>query len=126
VQKALQRLDGVDHADVNLVKGEAQVFPKTGKSFDPVQIPKAIKDAGFSAPEVVVEADGTLAKREGSLQLDVPGLKHSFALSGGPQREALAGRADLVGKKVHMRGKLQTDHGGLPPKLTLESFQQAP
>lgn len=108
------------------MKGEAQVFPKPGKSFDPEQIPKAIKDAGFSAPEVLVEADGTLAKREGFLELDVPGLKHAFALSGGPQMDALAARADLAGKKVHITGKLQTDHRELPPRLTVESFQQAP
>ncbi len=108
------------------MKGEAQVFPKTGKSFDPVQIPKAIKDAGFSAPEVLVEADGTLAKSESFLELDVPGLKRAFALSGGPQMDALAARVDLVGKRVHITGKLQTDHRDLPPRLTVESFQQAP
>lgn len=108
------------------MKGEAQVFPKPGKSFDPEQIPKAIKDAGFSAPEILVEADGLLAKREGSLQLDVPGLKHAFALSGGPQMDALAARADLVGKRVHITGKLRTDHRELLPRLTVESFQPAP
>ncbi len=108
------------------MKGEAQVFPKAGKSFDPVQIPKAIKDAGFSATEVLVEADGTLAKREGFLELDVPGLKHAFALSGGAQMEALAARVDLAGKKVHITGKLQSSHDNLPPAITVESFQQAP
>jgi hypothetical protein len=106
------------------VKGEAQVFPKAGKSFDPAQIPKAIKDGGFSATEVLVEADGTLAKRDGQLQLDIPGLNHPFALSGGPQAEALAARADSIGKKVHITGKLQPDHGG--PSLTVERFQQTP
>jgi len=111
---------------VNLVKGEAQVFPKPGKFFDPAQIPKAIKDGGFSATEVLVEADGTLAKRERLLELDVAGLKHAFALSGGPQMDALAARVDLVGKKVHITGKLQPAHGELPPGLTVESFQQAP
>jgi len=111
---------------VNLVKGEAQVFPKPGKSFDPAQIPKAIKDGGFSATEILVEADGTLAKREGLLEFDVPGLKQAFALSGGPQMDALAARVDLVGKRVHITGKLRTDHRDLPPRLTIESFQQVP
>ena len=108
------------------MKGEAQVFPKPGRSFDPVQIPKAIKDAGFSATEVLVEMDGVLAKHEVFLELDVPGVKHAFALSGGPQREALATRVDLVGKRVHITGKLQSDHGDQPLGLTVESFQQAP
>ncbi len=91
-----------------------------------MQIPKAIKDAGFSATEVLVEADGTLTKREGFLELDVPGLKHVFALSGGPQMDALAARGDLVGKRIHITGKLQTDHQDLQPRLTVESFQRAP
>ncbi len=38
--------------------------------------------------------------------------------------DALAARVDLVGKKLHITGKLQTDHGDLPPRLTVESFQQ--
>jgi hypothetical protein len=108
------------------VKGEAQVFPKPGKSFDPAQIPKAVKEGGFSATEVLVEADGTLAKRESFLELDVPGLNHLFVLSGGPQMDALAARANLIGKKLHIMGKLPTDHRDLPARLTVESFQQAP
>jgi hypothetical protein len=111
---------------VNLVKGEAQVFPGPGKSFDPTPIPQAIKDAGFSAPEVVVEADGTLAKRNGLFELDVPGLKHPFSLSGGPQMEALGGRTDLVGKEIRISGKLHLGPDDLVPGLTVESFRQAP
>ncbi len=91
-----------------------------------MQIPKAIKDAGFSATEVLLEADGTVMRRDGSLQLDVPGLKHAFALSGGSQMESLAQHADLVGKRIRITGKLQADHGEMPPRLTVESFQQAP
>jgi hypothetical protein len=91
-----------------------------------VQIPKAIKDGGFSATEVVVQAGGNLAKREGLLEFEIPGLKHPFILSGGPQMDALAARVDLVGKRVHITGKLQPDHGDLPPRLTVGSFQQAP
>lgn len=90
-----------------------------------MQIPKAIKDARFSAPEVLVEANGTLTKREGSLQLDVPGLTDPFTLSGGPQMDELAGSLDSVGKKIHITGHLQTDRHEFPPRLTVESFQQA-
>jgi hypothetical protein len=111
---------------VNLVKGEALVFPKTGKPFDPAQIPKAVKDAGFSATEVLVEAEGIMAKRDAQLQFDIPGLNHPFALSGGPKMEALAARTELIGKKVRVTGKLQLGHAQLPPSLTIESFQSVP
>lgn len=102
------------------------MFPKPGKSFDPVLIPKAIKDAGFTATEVVVTADGTLAKRAEFLELDVSGLKHSFVLEGGVQADALKKRADLMGKKVRVTGKLHPSHADRPPGLTVEKFEAAP
>jgi hypothetical protein len=106
-----------------LVKGEAEVFPKPGRSFDPALIPKAIKDAGFSAPEVVVTADGILVKGKESLELNIPGIKHSFVLAGGSQADALKKRDDLIGKKIRVTGKLQPGHGDLLPALTVETFQ---
>ncbi len=109
-----------------MVKGEAEVFPRSGKSFDPVLIPKAIQDAGFTATEVVVTADGTLVKRGELLEIDVSGLKHSFVLEGGAQAEALKKRADLRGRKVRVTGKLHPSHADHPPGLTVEKFEAAP
>ena len=111
---------------MDLAKGQAEVFPKPGKSFDPVLIPKAIKDAGFSAPEVVAVVDGTLVERKDLRELDVPGLKRPFLLAGGAQAEALRKRADLLGKKLRVTGKLHPSHADLPPGLTVENFQPAP
>ncbi len=99
------------------------MFPKPGMSFDPVLIPKAIKDAGFTATEVVAIADGTLAKPMGSLDLRVPGLKHPFIVAGGQQFQALEKRTDLVGKRVQVIGKLFPGNAGRPPGLTVENFQ---
>ena len=108
------------------MKGQAEVYPKPGKSFDPVQIPKAIKGAGFSAPEVDVTADGTLVKSQQFLDLNVPGLKHPFVLAGGAQAEVLSKRVDLVGKKVTVTGKLHPNHADQPPGLTVENFRSPP
>ncbi len=122
----MQRLDGVDHAEVNLVKGEGTVFPKAGKSFDPVLIPKAIKDAGFTAVEVALIADGTLKKGKESLELEVPGLGRSFLLADGSQAEALEKRGDLAGRRIRVTGKIHPRRADLPPGLTVESFQLTP
>jgi hypothetical protein len=111
---------------VDLVKGQAEVLPKPGRSFDPALIPKAIKDAGFSAPEVLATLAGTLVQGKGLLELYVPGLNHPFVLAGGPQEDALRKRADLMGKKIRLTGKLHPSHGDLPPGLTVESFQPVP
>ncbi len=105
------------------MKGEAQVFPKSQKSFDPALIPGAIKDAGFTAIEVVVVVDGTLARKEGQLQLDVAGLKQPFLLAGGPQANTLEEHPDLTGRTVQVTGKLQTRQPSLPATLTVEAFK---
>lgn len=99
------------------------MFPKPGKSFDPALIPKAIKDAGFSAPEVIATAEGTLIKKKEFLELEVPGLKHPFVLAGGAEEGALKNRSDLVRKKLLLTGKLHAGHADLPPGLTIEAFR---
>ncbi len=111
---------------MDLVKGEAEVFPKPGRSFDPALIPKAIKAAGFSAPEVTVTADGVLVQRKEFLELNIPGIRHSFLLAEGAQAGSLKKRADLLGKKIRVTGKLHPSHGDLVPGLTVEDFQPAP
>jgi hypothetical protein len=108
------------------VKGQAEVFPQKGKSFDPALIPKAIKDAGFSVPEVVAIVGGTLIQEKEFLELNVPKLKYPFLLAGGAQDEGLKRRTDLLGKRVQVTGKLHGSHVGLPPGLTVESFQPTP
>lgn len=116
--------------EVSLVKGQAEVFPKNGKSFDPALIRKAIKEAGFSAPETTATVDGTLVRRKTagneSLELEVPGLNHPFMLAGGPQGDALQKRTDLIGKKIRVTGSVHPSHANLPPGLTVESFQAGP
>ncbi|MBI4455793.1 MAG: hypothetical protein HY644_07835 [Acidobacteria bacterium] len=111
---------------MNLVKGEAQVVPKQRQSFDPILIPKAVSEAGFTAPEVVVTVDGTLIKGEEFPELNVPGLEHSFMLAGGKQAAVLGKRTDLTGKRVRISGKLHPSHGDALPGLTVENFQVAP
>ena len=108
------------------MKGQAEVLPKPGKSFDLARIPKAIEDAGFSAPEVVATIVGTLAQSKDGLELYVPGLNQPFVLAGGPQGDALKKRTDLVGQKIRLTGKLHPSHGDLPPGLTVESFERIP
>lgn len=104
------------------MKGEATVYSKPGKSFDPVLIPKAIHDAGFTATEVDAVVDGTLAAKNGILELDVPGLRHPFILGGGAQVGALK-QANLAGKKIRVTAKVIAGRDGSPPTLMVEKFQ---
>jgi hypothetical protein len=99
------------------------VFPRLGKSFDPVLIPRALRYAGFTPAAVMVMVDGTLIAEGEFLTLDVSGSNHTFVLAGGAQADALRKRTDLVGKKIRVTGKLHPSHADRPPGLTVESFE---
>lgn len=102
------------------------ITPKPGKSFDPALIPKAVKDAGFSAPEVTFTATGRLEQEGSALLLSVPGLRQPFRLSGGEQWSRLEQRTELLGKPVKITGKLQPAKGKAPPGMSVESFRVPP
>ena len=108
------------------MKGEGKIFPKKGKSFDPVLIPKAIKNAGFTATEVTVVADGTIAAKNETSELTVPGLTYSFVLVGGPKADLLTKRADLLRKRIRVTGKLSPSQAGPPAGISVEDFQLLP
>ena len=103
------------------MKGEGEVFAKAGKAFDPVLIPKSLENAGFTAAEVIVAADGTLAQRGGVLELVVPGLKYAFVLSGGTKAEELKSKSDLLGQRLHVTGKLNLSQLK-EPQLTVDGW----
>lgn len=105
------------------MRGEAEVFPKPGKSFDPALIPKAIRDAGFSVSEIIVTAAGRLGQKAQPLELSVPGVNHAFVLSGGSQVDSLVKRAELLGQEIQVTGKLRVTNANQPPDLTVENFQ---
>lgn len=99
------------------------MLPKPGKSFDPLLIRKAIQDAGFSLRELVVTADGILTRGKDFLELEVPGLKQAFVLSGGRRAGELDAATDLMGKRVRVTGRLHPSHADQLPGLTVEDFQ---
>ena len=102
------------------------MFSEPQKSFDPVQLSGAIQDAGFTAREVDFSAQGTLVRREQVLELHIPGLEHSFVLSGGSQIETLTEQSDLVERGIQVSGKLHPGLPDHPPGMTVEEFQPVP
>ena len=110
---------------MELKTGQAVVRPAEGKSFDPTQIPRAIKDAGFSAGEIELTAVGTLGKQEDFLLLELSGAVRKFVLAGGAKAEELEGRAELLGKRLRVTGKLHPSHADRPPGLTVERWALA-
>ncbi|MBI4482954.1 MAG: hypothetical protein HY652_08705 [Acidobacteria bacterium] len=99
------------------------VLPKPGQSFDPVAVPKAVKDAGFSIPKVEVVAKGKVERFENFLALRVPGLARTFVLEGGSQIGQLKAKPGVIGAEVTVTGVLHPFHGDKPPGLTVEKFE---
>ena len=110
---------------IELKTGQAVVRPAEGKSFDPTQIPRAIKDAGFGAGDIELTAVGTLGKQEDFLLLELSGAVRKFVLAGGAKAEELEGRPELLGKRLRVTGKLHPSHADRPPGLTVERWALA-
>lgn len=69
----------------------------------------------------MVSVDGILVRKEGDLELEVSGLLSPFILVGS-QVEKLRTRAELIGQKIRVKGKL-ADQGA---HLTVETFETLP
>ena len=110
---------------VDLKAGAAVVRPAPGKSFNPTQIPKAVKDAGFTPGEIELTAAGTLAKKGDLLRLQMSGPLTELVLAGGEKAAELEKRSDLFGRHVRVRGKLHPSHADQPPGLTVEGWEEA-
>ncbi len=108
---------------MDLEQGSAVIHPASGKTFDPAEIPRLIRDAGFSSPEVYFTAKGKLERERDRLALKVPGLRHVFYLEGGPLLNDLKGAGMLLSKTIQVSGKLHASHGNRPPGMTVENFE---
>lgn len=108
---------------MDLKSAQGVIRPAKGKTFDPSGIPDAVKAAGFTAGEIEVTAAGTLARQDGSLVLETPGVVRHFLLSGGAKAAELGKRKELVGKRVQVTGKFEPSRAGRPAALTVESWK---
>ena len=110
---------------MDLKSTQAVVLPAKGKSFNPTKIPKAVKDAGFTPDEIQVVAGGVLARKNDLLLLEMSGQVRQLVLAGGTKEKELRARADLLGKRLRVSGKLHPSHADRPPGITVELWTLA-
>ncbi len=103
-------------------KAAAVIHSARGRTFDPADIPRAVRDAGFSSPEVEFTARGAVEKQEGWFVLRIPGVRHVFYLEGGAHIGDLKSATALLGKTIQVTGKLHGSHGERPPGMTVEEY----
>lgn len=73
VEKKLKKIDGVATITIKLEEGTVILKAKQGESIDVIQIPKAIKDAGFTSGTMRITARGYIrvdSQKRLSLQID--------------------------------------------------------
>ncbi len=99
------------------------LLPTKGKSFDPTEIPQAVKKAGFSPGKVEVTVVGTLATEDDLLRLDMPGRVQQIILAGGAKAEELGKQRNLIGQRLRVTGTLHGSHGDQPPGITVECWE---
>lgn len=111
---------------VNLNEGQALVLPKKKKSFNPSQIPGAVKAAGFTPGEMELTAVGKLTTEGGVLRLEMEGPLPVLRLSGGTKAKVLRSQRDLIGKTLRITGIFEVGKKGEPPELSVMKWKIVP
>jgi len=109
VEKKLKEIEGVDSAKTNLKDGLVVLLPKKGENMEINEIPKAVKNSGFTAGEIHITAVGTLKKDEkNAFVFHVPDSKQVFLITGsdGEISNQLLSFVE-TGKNIEITGSLK-------------------
>ncbi len=106
---AVQKLDGVQSADVSLNQGLATVRFKPNSQVTIEQVRTAIRKNGFTPKATQVRVAGTLTDHQGQPALALPGTGAIYRL-----REGSRGAAPLAGVRRLAPGTRVTIEGQVP------------
>ena len=82
IEKKLKRVEGVESLRIDINAGTATMTATDGLSIKLNQVPGAIRDSGFSAREIRVEATGSIRQENERLILQYNGDGKRFPLKG--------------------------------------------
>ncbi len=99
------------------------VLPAKGDSFDPTEIPEAVRKAGFDPGEIRLVAVGKLRQKDDLLLLELEGALPKLVLAGGEQIEELTEKPELLGQEVRITGTLHGSHADRIPGLSVDSWE---
>ena len=99
------------------------VLPAAGETFDPTEIPEAVRKAGFDPGEIRLVAVGKLRQEDDLLLLELEGPLPRLVLAGGEQIGELTEEPELLGQEVRITGRLHGSHADRIPGLSVESWE---
>lgn len=108
---------------MDLKSGQAILSPAKGESFDPAEIPGAVKKAGFTAGEIEVTAVGRLGVEDGALRLRTPGSPGQVILLTGGKAEELRAQSGLLGRRIRVTGIFQSPKAGELPSVSVNRWE---
>ncbi len=109
LEKKLKKVDGVKSVKIKLTTGKTVLSAKNGKSINVSQIPKAVKDAGFTIDSLEITAVGNIIiddQKEISFQVNGTGDTYRLTEVNGSVRKKLRGFAKSK-KNVELIGSIQ-------------------
>ena len=105
VEKRLKTVNGVASVTVDMKTGKAMVTARPDMSIQYQKVPQAIKEAGFTAGEIQITADGYLEEEKNNqLIFHVNGL--SLPLQPASTLKEQLGAALAAGKPVLLKGRI--------------------
>ena len=110
----MQKLDGVEKADVSLNEGRVHVELAPQNSLTIAELRRAIRNQGFSPREATLTLSAQIEMRDGGLVVIVPGSGVTYAvIAGGDVPEQLAA---AVGSTVVLEGEVARDEDDVTPE----------
>ena len=97
---------------------------REGEGFDPRQVGRAIKDAGFGPGRIHVRAQGILTRQEDLLALELPSAPLLLILAGGERIDDLRASGPALGSRIVVEGLLHPSHGDQPPGMEVQKWMQ--
>jgi copper chaperone CopZ len=96
LEKAIQRVEGVEKVRVQLSPSMAEVTPRAGIWLDAGRLRRAVKEAGFKPGELRYTVTGTLIEWQGQPAVRLPGSERVVLLQPEPGAAEVFDRARKV------------------------------
>ncbi len=111
---AVEKLDGVDKAEVSLNDGRVSVWLAPGNTVTIAELRRTIRKQGFTPKEAKLTLSARIEIQRGALVAIVPGSEVAYAITAdGDMQSRLSGSA---GDTVTLEGEVATDENDLTPE----------
>jgi hypothetical protein len=107
VNVALNKLAGVESADVSLNKAQAKIKLKPGNTISVQQLWQLLREKGYTPKTTIVSVRGDLAELDGGVQLRVSGTNDIMPLAQDPEKAAAWREVmEKLGQRQIVRGTM--------------------